>query len=292
MSNGALCATSTASRANSRKLGRTASMRGAVATIDDVMPVSRATKAGTGTPGSTSVWNSPSTSPPRTFTAPISVIPAPAGSRRSSRGRRRRTSPRAAACPGPPAWAGRGRPAVRTRRGGGEGGSGRHGGEASEGHRHHRREVRRPPADTRAGPRSGSPGGIGWERENRDDHGRSARGDPWTRCGGGAAHGGRRTGGRPARGAGRAAVGPEPARGRRGRRAGRARHGPGPGRAPAGAGLRASSARDGGRGAPVACPGRRRGVPARGRRGLVPRARERAGARLRATGRPVPGTGA
>ena len=54
-------------------------MRGAVATMDDVMPVSRATKAGTGTPGSTSVWNSPSTSPPRTFTAPISVIPAPAG---------------------------------------------------------------------------------------------------------------------------------------------------------------------------------------------------------------------
>ena len=31
---------------------------------------------GIGAPGSTSVWNSPSTSPPRTLTAPISVIVA------------------------------------------------------------------------------------------------------------------------------------------------------------------------------------------------------------------------
>jgi hypothetical protein len=38
------------------------------------MPVSTEMNGGMGTPGSTSVWNSPSTSPPRTLTAPISVI--------------------------------------------------------------------------------------------------------------------------------------------------------------------------------------------------------------------------
>ncbi len=74
MSNGALCATSTASPANSRKAGSTEPMRGAPATIASVMPVSTAMNAGIGAPGLTSVWNSPSTSPPRTLTAPISVI--------------------------------------------------------------------------------------------------------------------------------------------------------------------------------------------------------------------------
>ncbi len=43
MSNGALCATSTAPRANSRNAGSTAAMRGAVATIVEVIPVSTLT---------------------------------------------------------------------------------------------------------------------------------------------------------------------------------------------------------------------------------------------------------
>ncbi|TWH28922.1 hypothetical protein L600_003500000040 [Isoptericola variabilis J7] len=46
-----------------------------MATIAVVMPVSRATNAGTGWPGLTSDCSSPRTSPPRTFTAPISVMP-------------------------------------------------------------------------------------------------------------------------------------------------------------------------------------------------------------------------
>ena len=79
MSNGALCATSTASRANSRNAGRTLSMRGAPATMRSVMPVRTEMNAGIGSAGLTSVWNSPSTSPPRTLTAPISVMCAPAG---------------------------------------------------------------------------------------------------------------------------------------------------------------------------------------------------------------------
>ncbi|CNG09200.1 Uncharacterised protein [Mycobacterium tuberculosis] len=74
MSNGALCATSTQPRANSRKAGSTASMRGAAVTIAVVMPVSAVMNGGTGPPGSTSVPSSPSSSPPRTFTAPISVM--------------------------------------------------------------------------------------------------------------------------------------------------------------------------------------------------------------------------
>ena len=43
------------------------------------MPVSTEMNAGMGPPGSTSVWNSPSTSPPRTLTAPISVMADDAG---------------------------------------------------------------------------------------------------------------------------------------------------------------------------------------------------------------------
>ena len=42
------------------------------------MPVSTAMKAGISVCGLTRVWNSPSTSPPRTLTAPISVIIEPA----------------------------------------------------------------------------------------------------------------------------------------------------------------------------------------------------------------------
>lgn len=49
-------------------------MRGAPATIASVMPVSTWMKAGMGALGRTSVWNSPSTCPPRTLTAPTSVI--------------------------------------------------------------------------------------------------------------------------------------------------------------------------------------------------------------------------
>ena len=54
-------------------------MRGALATIALLMPVSTDTNAGIGSPGRTSVWNSPSTTPPRTLTAPISVMLLPAG---------------------------------------------------------------------------------------------------------------------------------------------------------------------------------------------------------------------
>jgi hypothetical protein len=42
-----------------------------------VMPVSTAMNAGMEVCGLTRVWNSPSTSPPRTLTAPISVIMSP-----------------------------------------------------------------------------------------------------------------------------------------------------------------------------------------------------------------------
>src|SRR5665647_3247010 len=76
MSNGALCATRTAPRENSRNAGSTCSIRGCPRTIELVIPVRAAMNAGTGPPGSTRVWNSPSISPPRTFTAPISVMAA------------------------------------------------------------------------------------------------------------------------------------------------------------------------------------------------------------------------
>jgi hypothetical protein len=44
-----------------------------------LMPVSTVMNGGIGAPGLTSVWNVPSRSPPRTFTAPISVISPPTG---------------------------------------------------------------------------------------------------------------------------------------------------------------------------------------------------------------------
>ncbi len=79
MSNGALWATSTQPRANSRKAGSTESIRGDEATIRSVIPVSTAMNGGIGSAGLTSVWNSPTSSPPRTLTAPISVMPESPG---------------------------------------------------------------------------------------------------------------------------------------------------------------------------------------------------------------------
>ena len=84
-SKGALCATSTAPVRNSRSDGSTTGSGGAPVTIAVVMPVRATMLGGTPVPGSTSVANSPSRSPPRTLTAPISVM--------ASRSRRRRWSP-------------------------------------------------------------------------------------------------------------------------------------------------------------------------------------------------------
>src|SRR5680860_1610433 len=53
-------------------------MGGAEATIESVIPVKTAMKAGIDDCGFTSVWNSPRISPPRTLTAPTSVIIEPA----------------------------------------------------------------------------------------------------------------------------------------------------------------------------------------------------------------------
>ena len=74
MSNPALWATSTAPPANSKNIGSTASMVGASHTIAVVMPVSCTICGGMLRCGSTRVANSPSTTPPRTLTAPISVM--------------------------------------------------------------------------------------------------------------------------------------------------------------------------------------------------------------------------
>ena len=73
----ALWATSTEPRANSRNDGSAELIGGASATMLLVMPVRTAMKAGIDVCGLTRVWNSPSTSPPRTLTAPISVIMSP-----------------------------------------------------------------------------------------------------------------------------------------------------------------------------------------------------------------------
>ena len=61
------------------------SIGGASATIVLVMPVRTAMNAGISVCGLTSVWNSPSTSPPRTLTAPISVIIEPRRGRAAGR---------------------------------------------------------------------------------------------------------------------------------------------------------------------------------------------------------------
>ncbi len=76
---GALWATRTAPVANSRNAGTAAASDGASTSMESVMPVRTAMNGGTGMPGCTRVWNSPTTSPARTFTAPISVIPASPG---------------------------------------------------------------------------------------------------------------------------------------------------------------------------------------------------------------------
>ena len=70
----ALCATSTAPRGELQKVGSTESILGASHTIAEVIPVSATICGGMLRPGSTSVASSPSTAPPRTLTAPISVI--------------------------------------------------------------------------------------------------------------------------------------------------------------------------------------------------------------------------
>jgi hypothetical protein len=79
VSYGALWATHTAPSANWRKPGSTSSIFGAGSSIASVIPVSTVMNGGSRSAGCTSVANSPSTSPLRTFTAPISVMPPPLG---------------------------------------------------------------------------------------------------------------------------------------------------------------------------------------------------------------------
>ena len=80
MSKPALWATSTdaGGELEERRAGPTR-CAGRRRTIESVMPVSTEMKAGMAPPGLTRVWNSPTTSPPRTLTAPISVMPHSAG---------------------------------------------------------------------------------------------------------------------------------------------------------------------------------------------------------------------
>ena len=78
-SNPTLCPTITVPPAsvlpmNSSRAGSTVSIRGAVATSALLRPVKTVIFGGIARPGLTSVWNVPSTSPPLTLTAPISVI--------------------------------------------------------------------------------------------------------------------------------------------------------------------------------------------------------------------------
>ena len=71
--------TITASPMNSSSVGSTDSMRGAGSTMAWVMPVSTVISGGMAQPGFTRVWNVPRHSPPRSFTAPISVMPQSVG---------------------------------------------------------------------------------------------------------------------------------------------------------------------------------------------------------------------
>ena len=71
--------TMTASPTKPTNGSSTASTRGAGTTIACVIPVITVMEGGMATPGLTSVWNVPSSSPPRTFTAPTSVISHVAG---------------------------------------------------------------------------------------------------------------------------------------------------------------------------------------------------------------------
>ena len=79
MSKRALCATSTASPANSRKRRTASSTGGAPCSSRASIPVSAAIAAGSGRRGLTSVSNRSSSSRPRTRTAPISQIEDVAG---------------------------------------------------------------------------------------------------------------------------------------------------------------------------------------------------------------------
>ncbi len=76
---GALWATRTLPRRTRETRGPRNRGGGAEPTMPSVMPVSTAMNAGIAASGLTSVWNSPSTSPPRTFTRPISVMRAVSG---------------------------------------------------------------------------------------------------------------------------------------------------------------------------------------------------------------------
>ena len=69
-----LCPTITAPPKNSSRVGRICSIFGALETIADVIPVKTVISGGIARPGSMRVWNTPSCSPPRYLTAPISVI--------------------------------------------------------------------------------------------------------------------------------------------------------------------------------------------------------------------------
>ena len=86
------CARRSPRRARTRETpASTSAMRGAGSTIASVMPVSTVIIGGIGTPGFTNVSNVPSSSPPRSRSAPISVIASVRATRPSSRGRRPRT---------------------------------------------------------------------------------------------------------------------------------------------------------------------------------------------------------
>ncbi len=60
--------------ANSRNEKSASPIGGAAITMASVIPVRTVMKGGIGPPGLTKVWNSPMISPPRIFTAPISVM--------------------------------------------------------------------------------------------------------------------------------------------------------------------------------------------------------------------------
>lgn len=79
MSNGALCAVSTAPWAKSRKLASAAAACGAGPTMASLIPVSATMSGGIGWPGLTRVLNSARICPPLIRTAPISVMPASSG---------------------------------------------------------------------------------------------------------------------------------------------------------------------------------------------------------------------
>jgi hypothetical protein len=79
ISNGALCAVSTAPWAKSRKLASAAAGGGAAAIILSVIPVSASMSGGMARPGLTRVLNSARICPPLIRTAPISVMPASSG---------------------------------------------------------------------------------------------------------------------------------------------------------------------------------------------------------------------